>query len=67
VTANRPSRDPDSAAGLCARCRFAHLQVGSGDSRFWRCRRADDDGAFARYPRLPVMACVGFAANDARD
>jgi hypothetical protein len=67
VTANRPARGPDARAGLCARCRFAHEQVSAGGSRFWRCLRADDDGAFARYPRLPILRCAGFAANDVGD
>jgi hypothetical protein len=29
-------------------------------SIFSLCRRAKDDPAFPRYPRLPVLACGGF-------
>jgi hypothetical protein len=46
--------------GLCASCRFAALQRSARGSRFWRCRRADSDPAFLRYPPLPVLHCAGF-------
>jgi hypothetical protein len=46
--------------GLCLRCRFAALQRSARGGRFWRCRRADSDPAFARYPPLPVRSCPGF-------
>jgi hypothetical protein len=29
-------------------------------SRFFLCRRALDDQAFEKYPRLPVIACAGY-------
>jgi hypothetical protein len=49
-----------ASVGLCARCAFASPQAGARGSRFWRCRRADADPAFARYPALPVQRCPGF-------
>lgn len=46
--------------GLCAGC--AHLRLlRSPRSTFVRCGKADDDARFPRYPRLPVVACAGFA------
>jgi hypothetical protein len=30
-------------------------------SRFFLCQRSAADPAFPRYPRLPVLACRGFA------
>jgi hypothetical protein len=51
------------SVGLCARCAFASPQAGARGSRFWRCRRADADPAFARYPALPVLRCPGFEAG----
>jgi hypothetical protein len=29
-------------------------------SRFYRCARSDVDPAFPKYPRLPVVACLGY-------
>jgi hypothetical protein len=46
--------------GLCARCAHAARQETARRSTFWRCRRAESDPRFARYPRLPVLACPGF-------
>jgi hypothetical protein len=44
--------------GLCAEC--VHLALAdSGRSVFVRCGLADRDPDFARYPRLPVLACAG--------
>jgi hypothetical protein len=49
--------------GLCARCAHARVQRSARGSRFWRCRRADLDPAFRRYPPLPVLRCPGFEAG----
>jgi hypothetical protein len=52
---------PDAPeVGLCARCAHAAVQRSSRGSTFWRCRRADSDPAFRRYPPLPVLRCPGF-------
>ncbi|HVP27702.1 MAG TPA: hypothetical protein VMW35_00900 [Myxococcota bacterium] len=57
------ARDPGrSDVGLCATCRHAQRQESARGSTFWRCRRADDDPAFRRYPALPVVRCSGFEA-----
>jgi hypothetical protein len=48
------------AIGLCARCRHAAAQRSAKGSEFWRCRLADEDAAFLRYPPLPVRDCRGF-------
>jgi len=50
--------------GLCARCLHSKTVRGAR-SEFWMCERARLDPRFPRYPRLPVMSCVGFEA--ARD
>lgn len=47
-------------AGLCEACRHAR-RVASARSAFLRCGLADREPAFPRYPRLPVLACAGFA------
>lgn len=50
---------PLAPAGLCAACRHAEI-VASPRSRFLRCRRADAEPRYAKYPTLPVTRCDGF-------
>lgn len=50
--------DPD--VGLCSVCRHARVQKSAKGSRFWRCLRTETDDRFVRYPRLPVVECVGY-------
>lgn len=45
--------------GLCATCRHRREIVSDRGSRFTQCRLAFTRPAFARYPRLPVLACHG--------
>lgn len=47
--------------GLCAACRWARGVENARGGRFTRCGRSDEDAQFARYPRLPVVRCEGFA------
>lgn len=53
-------RRSDPAVGLCSICRWSRPVHTRRGSVFWRCGRADEDPAFARYPPLPVRACPGF-------
>jgi len=45
--------------GLCASCAHCRI-IKTRRSRFYLCKRASTDPAFARYPRLPVRVCAGF-------
>jgi hypothetical protein len=56
-------RAADPVAGLCAECRHARRVRSARGSTFWLCRLAEVDPGFSRYPRLPVLACRGFAAG----
>lgn len=49
--------------GLCARCRHSRI-VRSRTSLFWMCELSKTDPSFEKYPRLPVLACVGFEARE---
>ena len=51
----RPKPDP----GLCATCTHAQ-QVETPRARYWLCRLSFTDPRFAKYPRLPVLACDGY-------
>ena len=50
---------PGDPVGLCATCTHART-VETPRSRFWMCTRAATDPTFAKYPRLPMLACRGF-------
>jgi hypothetical protein len=51
---------PGALAGLCDHCANVHVIENRRGSRFYRCRLADVDPAFVRYPTLPVVSCSGF-------
>jgi len=46
--------------GLCAACAHAHIVTSARGSAFVMCGLSRTDERFAKYPRLPVLACVGF-------
>lgn len=52
--------------GLCRTCVHAHV-VRTPRSVFWRCRLSEVDARFARYPRLPVLACPGWTRGEPQD
>jgi hypothetical protein len=52
--------------GLCERCRHARI-VETPRSVFWMCALSASDPRFAKYPRLPVLACDGFAEGERDD
>jgi len=57
-----PSLD-DEKAGLCRSCLYVRRVQTSRSSTFYLCRRSEEDPAYARYPRLPVIRCAGFEPN----
>ena len=58
-------RDP---IGLCANCCHARLIHSSRGSTFYLCQLAETDPHFAKYPRLPVLRCIGYEpAEEAED
>jgi hypothetical protein len=46
--------------GLCLSCKHVDVITSSRESTFYRCRRAETDPAFRKYPALPVVACRGY-------
>jgi hypothetical protein len=47
-------------AGLCTTCVHARVITSSKGSEFYLCQLSFSDPRFARYPRLPVLACDGY-------
>ena len=48
-----------AAPGLCASCLHAKLNATNRGTAYLRCTRASWDSRLPRYPRLPVLECVG--------
>ena len=52
------------AVGLCVDCVYAReTPHPRGGASYWRCLRAEEDAAFHRYPRLPVLDCPGYTTE----
>ena len=51
---------PTDAAGLCAACAHSRVVTSARGSGFVLCGLSRTDERFAKYPRLPVLAGVGF-------
>lgn len=51
-------------AGLCASCRHARANTTKRGTTYLRCTRAGWDERLVRYPRLPVLRCVGFEPGE---
>jgi hypothetical protein len=45
---------------LCDRCEYSRLISNSQGSTFLLCEYSRLDTSYARYPRLPVLACMAF-------
>ncbi|HET7460931.1 MAG TPA: hypothetical protein VFJ82_06775 [Longimicrobium sp.] len=48
-------------AGLCETCRNVKVVETRKGSRFYLCTLSDVDPRFPRYPRIPVLQCIGYA------
>jgi len=45
---------------LCASCTHMRRIVSDRGSVFYLCELSKTDPRFPKYPRLPVLACVGY-------
>lgn len=48
-------------AGLCESCANVRIVDTRKGSRFFLCQLSDVDPRFPRYPRTPVLQCIGYA------
>jgi hypothetical protein len=53
--------------GLCGLCRHALVKGTNRGTAYLRCTRASWDASLVKYPRLPVIGCVGFEPPDGED
>jgi len=51
-------------AGLCADCVHARGVESARGSAFILCELSATDPSFAKYPRLPVLRCSGYARKE---
>ena len=49
--------------GLCAACALARPVTSARGTAFVMCGLSRTDARFAKYPWLPVLACVGFETS----
>lgn len=61
--ASSPKFNPRS--GLCSNCQHARPIESAKGSRFLLCQLSQSDSSFPKYPRLPVLACSGYAPKPA--
>ena len=57
----RPSPRVENPAGLCEDCTHARRIASAKGSQFVLCELSRSDTRFAKYPRLPVLTCSGYA------
>jgi hypothetical protein len=60
VTEAADTDDEQRRVGLCFDCLHAQRIQSDRGSTFYRCKLSDTDPSFPKYPRLPVLQCVGY-------
>ena len=46
--------------GLCATCIHARITRTDRGTQFYQCALSFEDPRFPKYPRLPVLTCIGY-------
>jgi len=64
MAAKQNPRPDADAAGLCARCKQVRRVRTDRGSVFYLCRRSSTDPSYPQYPRLPVLFCRGYEAQE---
>jgi len=60
MSADRKLNRQEAAVGLCASCKSSRRIESARGSEFWFCQLSVIDARFAKYPRLPVLSCLGY-------
>ncbi len=56
-----PTRPYSPPPGLCESCANVKIVDTRKGSRFFLCQLSEVDPRFPKYPRIPVLACAGYA------
>jgi hypothetical protein len=59
-----PPKRSTSRAGLCDSCRYQRIVRNTRGSAFSMCERSKTDDRFPKYPRIPVLECLGYEAKE---
>jgi hypothetical protein len=62
--ATKPGRPESITVGLCSTCRHSRFNETSRGTEYVRCERAKWDARLVKYPRLPVLRCVGYEPGE---
>jgi hypothetical protein len=55
------TQQDESQIGLCLTCMHGRpIKHPRGGDSYWRCGLSDTDKRFPKYPRLPVLQCIGY-------
>jgi hypothetical protein len=54
----------DTPKGLCDSCVFRRVIRSDRGSVFYMCEKSFTDPSFPKYPRLPVLQCAGYQAEN---
>jgi hypothetical protein len=57
---DEPSSALEVKAGLCDTCRHQKVIRNTRGSVFSLCEKSKEDPRFPKYPRVPVVRCIGF-------
>ena len=49
---------------LCERCTYMKPIVSGKGAVFFQCLKYCEDASYSKYPRMPVLHCLGFSAID---
>jgi hypothetical protein len=60
VTETKDTAGEERRVGLCGDCLHSQRIQSARGSTFYRCKLADTDPTFPKYPRLPVVHCAGY-------
>jgi hypothetical protein len=60
VDSQRGFEEEFDTVGLCRTCMHAKVIETARGSRFYLCRLSETDLRFVKYPRLPVIRCIGY-------
>ncbi|HEX8695405.1 MAG TPA: hypothetical protein VF746_23535 [Longimicrobium sp.] len=56
----RPPPSPPPPPGLCETCANVKVVETRKGSRFYLCTLSEVDPRFPKYPRIPVVRCIGY-------
>jgi len=59
-------KNEQSRVGLCASCTHSRHVTSDRGVKFYLCELSKTDSHFAKYPRLPVLSCSGYAPEEAQ-